>query len=94
MARDASLDDFSTSDGTEGGEGDGGTADTADTSAEPSDDPHRNPAERADAQAPGQLSHSTYTWSPDGESCEACGAVVGRRWRDSDGLVCEACKSW
>lgn len=36
----------------------------------------------------------TYTWSPDGAACAACGAVVERRWREDGDLVCPACKSW
>ena len=37
---------------------------------------------------------STYAWSPTGESCEACGTTVERRWRDDGILVCEDCKEW
>jgi len=37
---------------------------------------------------------STYAWSPDGADCAACGAVVERRWRDGDELVCSDCKEW
>lgn len=37
---------------------------------------------------------STYTWTPDGVDCPACGASVERRWRDGDRLVCAECVSW
>lgn len=37
---------------------------------------------------------STYEWAPAGAECAACGAVVQRRWRQADELVCEACKEW
>lgn len=36
----------------------------------------------------------TYTWSPTGGGCAVCGAIVDRRWRDGDSLVCSECKSW
>jgi hypothetical protein len=37
---------------------------------------------------------STYSWSPAGATCAACGASVERRWRDEGELVCADCKSW
>lgn len=36
----------------------------------------------------------TYTWSATGGGCAECGAVVERRWRQGDSLVCPECKSW
>lgn len=48
----------------------------------------------------------TYTSTPDGTECEACGDVVGERWHAGDGgtaenpalspsaLVCPDCKEW
>lgn len=36
----------------------------------------------------------TYTWSAAGGGCAECGAVVERRWRQGDSLVCPECKSW
>lgn len=76
--RDRSLDEFVTQ------EGETEQADDTVTETVPSgaDTPIVEPAE------------STYAWSPDGDACAACGAVVERRWRDSDGLVCETCKTW
>jgi hypothetical protein len=37
---------------------------------------------------------STYSWSPSGAPCEACGATAERRWRDGEQFVCPACKDW
>ena len=48
----------------------------------------------------------TYTSTPDGADCAACGAVVEKRWHageggavdapdlDPDALVCPDCKTW
>jgi hypothetical protein len=48
----------------------------------------------------------TYTSTPDGAECAACGAVVEKRWHageggaadapdlDPDALVCPDCKEW
>lgn len=52
-----------------------------------------------DATAPGPAADAagidtTYQWDPEGRPCAACGAVVERRWRDEDGLVCPDCKDW
>lgn len=54
-------------------------------------------ADEDDGDRPSRVAEptqSTYAWSPVGEPCEACGAAVGRRWRDGDALVCEDCKEW
>ena len=37
---------------------------------------------------------STYGWDGDGGVCADCGERVDRRWRQGEGLVCEACKDW
>ena len=37
---------------------------------------------------------STYRWSPDGDTCAACGETVEERWRDGEDLVCAGCKEW
>ncbi|WP_411714840.1 hypothetical protein [Natronomonas sp.] len=37
---------------------------------------------------------STHEWTPTGAECDACGAVVERRWRDDGERVCESCKVW
>lgn len=54
--------------------------------------------ERADSDDPGEggvaPAAPTATWTPDGAACADCGAVVGRRWRDGDALVCAACRGW
>jgi len=36
----------------------------------------------------------TADWHPEGRECEACGAVVERRWHQDDAMVCPACKDW
>jgi hypothetical protein len=37
---------------------------------------------------------STYSWSPSGAPCEACGGAAERRWRDGEQFVCPDCKDW
>lgn len=37
---------------------------------------------------------STFEFAPDGAECAICNAVVERRWRDEQGLVCPDCKEW
>ncbi|MFB6070387.1 MAG: hypothetical protein ABEJ76_05125 [Halanaeroarchaeum sp.] len=36
----------------------------------------------------------TAEFDPGGLECEACGAVVERRWRQGDAMVCGECKDW
>ncbi len=61
----------------------------------------------ADAEAVGTETPTfTYTSTPDGAECAACGAVVEKRWHageggaadapdlDPDALVCPDCKEW
>ena len=37
----------------------------------------------------------TYDFSPDGSTCEACGATVETRWHATEvGMVCADCKGW
>jgi hypothetical protein len=86
MSEDATLDVFG---GEEGEHVDGDSEDGAGDGT--ADD------ETAEAMAPPTL---TYTSSPDGDECAACGETVQNRWRagegaeDPDALVCPACKSW
>lgn len=37
---------------------------------------------------------SVASWTPDGETCEACGKTVGRLWDDEGRRVCRSCKHW
>ena len=37
---------------------------------------------------------TTYAWSDQGATCEACGETVERRWQQDGGLVCIGCKDW
>lgn len=70
-----------------------GSADPAAESSEESTDPAADATDLPDADevAPAV---STYAWAPDGAECGGCGAVVERRWRDGDELVCSDCKEW
>lgn len=58
-----------------------------------------DPAEAAASPQPESPS-LTYTSSPDGDTCAACGDTVTTRWRagegadDPDALVCPDCKDW
>ena len=36
----------------------------------------------------------TSAWTSEGAPCASCGAVVERRWRQNDTLVCRDCKDW
>jgi hypothetical protein len=37
---------------------------------------------------------TTYAWSDEGTTCEACGEPTERRWHQDGALVCPACKEW
>lgn len=80
--RDASLDEFLNQDDENDETSEEGADADADTGACADADPGVEPA------------MSTYDWSPGGTPCEACGAVVERRWRDGERLVCGECKEW
>lgn len=86
MSEDATLDVF----GDEEGEHDERDPEAGTTDAD-------GGSETTEATAPPTL---TYTSSPDGDECAACGETVQNRWRagegaeDPDALVCPACKSW
>jgi len=61
--------------------------------------------DREDAEPPESPTY-TYTSTPDGAECDACGKVVEERWHageggaveypdiDPDALVCAECKEW
>jgi hypothetical protein len=81
MTRDASLDEFldESDDERDDEEPDAGEPDATDGPPTPADvEPAR----------------STYTWSPGGAECAACGATVTERWRDNGQQVCADCKDW
>lgn len=58
----------------------------------------------ADEPADTDPSVPTMRWSADGVACDACGAVVSRRWLDDEesrstggraaAFVCTDCKEW
>ena len=79
MDRDRSLDEFL------GADADEEPSDAGDTSMESDAD-----ATHEDIPEP----TLSTTFVPEGADCEACGATVGRRWRDGDALVCGECKPW
>lgn len=102
MSEDLPLTAFESDDGS-GNADDSDEADGASSErAETADDP----AEREPAATPSL----TYTSSPDGAPCAACGETVEKRWRageggvsadgesggvdDPDALVCPDCKAW
>jgi hypothetical protein len=89
MAEDASLDDFLDAGSEADDEGTASDADGTASSGTAGDDGTGDAAPAV--TDPGR---STFDWSPSGAECGACGAVVERRWRDGDGMVCEACKEW
>jgi hypothetical protein len=64
--------------GAAAGSDEGGDADDADDST----------AVDADPSVP------TMRWSADGDACDACGAVIERRWQDGEAFVCADCKEW
>jgi len=89
---DASLDDF-LSDGDEADPGDDPAAadPSPDTTPDAEDDGGDAPTVDAADVDPAV---STYAWSDDDATCDACGEPVERRWRDGDQLVCSDCKDW
>ena len=93
---DASLDAFigEPTDDSEGPADGGSDPDDADGA----DDADGGATESTDAAAAEPTAvdstPSTYAWDPAGVACADCGAVVERRWRDGDRLVCTECKAW
>ena len=79
-----------------------GGEDGADDADDESGGDNRTDAETVEAEMPTY----TYTSTPDGAECAACGAVVEKRWHageggaadapdlDPDALVCPDCKEW
>lgn len=93
MGRDRSLDEFlNQSDASPEGETDnaipeGETDESQDSEA-------GNDVEEEDPTLTVHPARSTMAWTADDVTCDACGEVVQRRWRDNDQLVCSACKEW
>jgi NADH pyrophosphatase NudC (nudix superfamily) len=90
MGRDHSLDEFMNQSDTTQNKNedtatpDGETGEARETETEVDEEPSLtiHPA------------RSTMAWTGGGETCDACGDVVKRRWRDGDQLVCGECKEW
>ncbi|MFB6094316.1 MAG: hypothetical protein ABEJ77_05190 [Halanaeroarchaeum sp.] len=98
MDRDATLDAFVGAD-AEGEDGQSEDADVkrrdADPDAESADgDPEETGAEGPAGEGTPDPPVPTTDWSPEGRACANCGAVVERRWRRDDTLVCPECKDW
>jgi len=89
---DASLDEFLDGDASD----DTGASSDASDPASPADpDSGRDPtADAADGAADPGPTRPAYAWTPDGAECADCGAIVERRFRDGDRLVCADCKTW
>ena len=92
MSDDATLSSFGGDEPTEEAD------DEPPAEAEPTDEVAES-SDDEDSEVPASPS-LTYTSSPDGETCAACGATVQRRWRagegaaDPDALVCPDCEVW
>jgi formylmethanofuran dehydrogenase subunit E len=96
MSPDRSLDEFlSQSDTTQDGETDDATPGETD---EPLDGEADEASDGEVEARPSALTvhpaRSTMAWTVDDTTCDACGEIVQRRWRDDDQLVCSACKEW
>ncbi|KPN30056.1 hypothetical protein SY89_00778 [Halolamina pelagica] len=104
MSDDASLTDFA---GEAAGDEAAGHGERA--ASGPGDgDPEANEpeADDPDAESAPETPTFTYTSTPDGAACAACGASVEQRWRAGEGgaaeapdlapdaLVCSDCKEW
>lgn len=59
-----------------------------------SDDEIETEATERDAAQSLAPAESVCVGTPDGADCEACDAVVARRWRDDRGFVCSDCRDW
>lgn len=72
--------------------------DTADTDATDiaSDEIDRTDADESDLANTGEPipAVATYSWHPDGATCEICETTVERRWLDDGAYVCADCKKW
>lgn len=100
-----SLDDFAGG-GEEETEADASDAETAEADPEPEAETEAVVSESAPETAETDDSADeptltveeatpTYDFSPDGATCEACGATVETRWHAAEaGMVCADCKGW
>lgn len=86
MGEDASLDEFLDAGSSESA----GESDTDDKPATSGEDTDTGSTTTDDVDP----ATTTYAWSGEGADCEACGAVVERRWHQDGTLVCVSCKEW
>lgn len=101
VTRNRSLDEFLGGKRTEsaegGGEPDGAEGEDSGDGERQGSEPEEGADRAGDTSATGEAvgpARSTYAFAPAGAPCTACGAVVERRWRDEQGLVCPDCKVW
>jgi len=109
MTDDASLTDFAGREDGADDAGDGGSNDPDDGTSSPENDapgPDDGPESDDATDAEPETPTFTYTSTPDGAECAACGATVEKRWHageggtaekpdlDPDALVCSDCKEW
>ena len=94
MDRDRSLDEFlSQSDASPEGETDNATPD-GETGESQGSEARDVEEEDQPLTLTVHPARSTMAWTADGVTCNSCGEVVQRRWRDDNQLVCSACKEW
>lgn len=91
MERDASLEEFLGSEADDAHSD--AEADEPDTETD-ADDTAAGSATTGPGDESVEPATVTARWDPDGLTCEACGAVVERQWRDGDSFVCPSCKEW
>ena len=94
----ASSDDAANGDRETAGRAEQGDTETGapETGGGATDDPDTDDEIDDEGVSPETVEPATATaaWSPDGESCAACGTVVAYRWQGEPGLVCPDCKEW
>lgn len=101
MGKDRSLDEFLGGDSTADESADDLTAaespeEADDASPEAGEDEQDGVLEDVDTDSEPAVepAQATYDWSPDGNPCASCDALVNRRWFDGGAFVCHECKDW
>jgi len=98
MGEDASLDDFLGGESSEQSEADEeATGDDTEATVEAAESTAKTAADDTEATAETddvEPAATTYAWSDEGATCEACGETVERRWQQDGDLVCIECKDW
>jgi hypothetical protein len=106
MERDASLDEFLDSGGSDDDASERDTEeiseqDDGSESVDSDEVVHNEPIDESDVtdatSDPAETvdpARSTGRWDPEGIVCDACGSAVTRRWREDEEFRCVECKSW